>query len=74
MTKYLSDIKGAIQIHHAVDDDVVNIGYSRDFDLLLDNTSIYHELNEYPSGGHNITGVSFSQAMRKTADFFKKYL
>lgn len=74
MTNYLSDIKGAIQIHHAVDDDVVNIGYSRDFDLLLDNTSIYHELNEYPSGGHNITGVSFSQAMRKTADFFKKYL
>lgn len=74
MTNYLADIKGAIQIHHAVNDDVVNIGYSRDFDLLLDNTSIYHELNEYPSGGHNITGVSFSQAMRKTADFFKKYL
>lgn len=73
-TNYLSDIKGAIQIHHAADDDVVNIGYSRDLMAMLDKTSVHHELWEYPSGGHNITGTSFVQAMERTVAFFKKYL
>jgi dipeptidyl aminopeptidase/acylaminoacyl peptidase len=73
-TNYLSDIKGAIEIHHAVDDDVVNVGYSRDLIALLDKTSVPHELYEYPTGGHNLTGVSFNLAMQRTVDFFKKYL
>ena len=73
-TNYLNDFKGAIQIDHAVDDTVVNIGYSRDLMKLLDKTKIPHELNEYQSGGHNIEGISFTQAMEKTVEFFKKYL
>lgn len=73
-TNYLSDLKGAIQINHAIDDDVVNIGYSRDLIKLLDATSVPHQLNEYPSGGHNITGSSFTQAMQNTVSFFNKYL
>ncbi len=73
-TNYLNDLNGAIQIDHAIDDDVVNIGYSRDLISLLDKTKVVHELNEYPSGGHNIEGVSFMQAMQKTVEFFKKYL
>jgi len=73
-TNYLDDLKGAIQINHAVDDDVVNIGYSRDLIKLLDKTTVHHELYEYPSGGHNISGVSFTQAMERTVSFYKKYL
>ena len=73
-TNYLEDIKGAIQIHHAINDDVVNIGYSRDLIKLLDQTSISHELFEYQSGGHNIIGSSFTTAMTRTVEFFKKYL
>ncbi len=73
-TNYLSDIKGAVSLNHAVDDTVVNIGYSRNLNSLLDKTSIEHELNEYPSGGHNISGVNFNQAMQNTVEFFKKYL
>lgn len=73
-TNYLTDSKGAIQINHAIDDDVVNIGYSRDLMTLLDKTTIPHELYEYPSGGHNITGTSFTQAMVHTVEFFKQYL
>jgi dipeptidyl aminopeptidase/acylaminoacyl peptidase len=73
-TNYLTDITGAIQIDHAVDDDVVNIGYSRDLMALLDKTNVPHELWEYPSGGHNIDGVSFNQAMQHTVEFFEKYL
>lgn len=73
-TNFLSDFKGAIQLNHAVDDDVVNIAYSRNLDTLLTTTSIPHQLFEYPSGGHNISGPSFNQAMKNTVDFFKKYL
>lgn len=73
-TNYLQDIKGAIQLNHAVNDDVVNIGYSRGLNSILDQTQIPHELNEFPSGGHNITNPAFTPAMQKTVDFFKKYL
>lgn len=73
-TNYLHDLKGAIALHHAQDDDVVNIGYSRDLTALLDETSVPHEFFAYPLGGHNISGASFNQAMQRTVDFFKKYL
>lgn len=74
MTNYLNDIEGAIQINHTLDDNVVDIRYSRNFNLLLNKTNIAHELNEYTSGGHNFTGGTFNQAMQKTVEFFQKYL
>jgi uncharacterized protein len=73
-TNYLNDYKGAIQLNHAVNDDVVNIGYSRGLNEILNRTSVIQELNEYQSGGHNINGQAFSSAMKNTVDFFKKYL
>ncbi|MBI5452915.1 alpha/beta fold hydrolase [Candidatus Gottesmanbacteria bacterium] len=73
-TNYLSDLKGALEINHAVDDEVVNIGYSRDLMALLDKTTVPHEFYTYPTGGHNIEGASFYQAMEHTVIFLKKYL
>lgn len=73
-TNYLNDLKGAVQLNHAVDDDVVDIGYSRDLNSLLDKANVPHELHEYQSGGHNIEGQSFVEAMENTVKFFKKYL
>lgn len=74
MTNYLDGIKGAISLNHAVDDAVVNIGYSRDLNAILDKTDIPHELNEYPSGGHNLSGSAFNSAMQNTVEFYDKYL
>lgn len=71
---YLNELKGAIQIHHAVDDDVVNIQYSRELNDLLNKTSVPHEFYEYASGGHNILGASFNEAMQRTVDFYKTHL
>jgi len=73
-TNYLSDLKGAIQLNHAVNDDVVNIRYSRDLMKLLDKTDVPHELREYPGGGHNISGTNFVSAMKNTVEFYQKYL
>lgn len=74
MTNYLDEIRGAISLNHAIDDSVVGIGYSRNFDSILNKTSIVHELNEYPTGGHNFTGAAFNSAMQNTVEFFGKYL
>ena len=74
-TNYLSDLAGtAIQIHHATDDPVVSINYSRNLDQLLTQAGINHQLVEYDSGGHNINGLSFNSAMAATTDWFKTYL
>ncbi len=73
-TNYLSDIKGAIQLSHAVDDQVVSIEYSRGLNKILDGTSIPHELNEYPGGGHNLSNPVFIPAMQDTVKFFDQYL
>ncbi|KKS83342.1 MAG: Dipeptidylaminopeptidase/acylaminoacyl-peptidase [Candidatus Gottesmanbacteria bacterium GW2011_GWA1_43_11] len=73
-TNYISDIKGAIAVHHAVDDPVVSIDYSRNLMRILNQTAISHTLFEYDSGGHNITGTSFTTAMERTVDFFTRNL
>lgn len=71
---FLSDLKGAIQIDQAQDDTVVNIAYNRDLMKLFDATAVPHQMYEYPTGGHNIDGPSFDQAMQHTVEFYKKYL
>ncbi len=73
-TTYLNDLKGAIQIDHALDDNVVSIKYSEELNALLNKTDVPHEFYTYPTGGHNISGPSFDLAMQRTVQFFKKYL
>lgn len=70
-TNFLNDIKGKIYLHHAVDDDVVPIGYSRNLVNILKDTNIEHELYEYESGGHNINASSFNSAMSQTVKNFE---
>ena len=71
---YLDGVKSAIQVNHAIDDAVVSIEYSRNLMKVLEDTGIYHELHEYSSGGHNLTGSAFTAAMQKSVEFFRNYL
>ena len=71
---YVDEFQGAVEIHHAVDDDVVNVGYSRDLATILNEAGTEYEYFEYPSGGHNIDGASFAQAMQRTIDFYRRHL
>lgn len=74
-TNYLEGMsKTKIEIHHAVNDSVVNIGYSRDLIDILKSNGVDGNLYEYQSGGHNLTGSSFNEAMKRTVDFFKENL
>lgn len=73
-TNYIGDFKSALQINHAVDDNVVSISYSRNLQKLLENSALEFELKEYQSGGHNLQGAAFTQAMQNTVEFYKKHL
>lgn len=73
-TNFLDGKLGEIQIHHAVNDTVVDIGYSRDLIEVLDSTpGVEGELFEYSTGGHNLTGSSFTTAMDRSAEFLRSY-
>jgi len=74
LTQNINYLKNPIQIHHSINDDVVNIGYSRDLELVLNENNKEYEYYEYPGGGHNITGIYFNQAMERTVEFFRKNL
>jgi len=73
-TNYVSDLKGAIELHQAKDDPVVSIRYNEDLNALLDKTDVPHAFYEYEHGGHNISGSSFGVAMQRTVAFYKKHL
>jgi len=69
-TNYLEGVTSKLQIHHAVNDSVVDIGYSKGLIELLEDTSISASLREYPTGGHNIISPSFESAMSSSVDFY----
>ena len=71
---YLGDIKGSIQLHHAVNDAVSSVEYSRNIESLLRDAGVSAELFEYSQGGHNIESPSFSVAMERTMKFFERSL
>ncbi len=71
---YLDEVEGAIQLNHSIDDNVVSVEYSRNLAKVLAGSSIVVELNEYQSGGHNISGAAFGQAMRDTLRLFQTHL
>lgn len=73
-TNYLQDFQTAIQIHHAIDDNVVSIKYSHNLADILKKAGKKYELYEYSSGGHNITGANFGVAMQRTVSFFQEKL
>lgn len=73
-TNFLGDIKGSIQIHHAVNDNVVDIRYSQNLSSLAESAGLDNEYYEYQDGGHNLTGASFNSAMQRTVEFFKEKL
>ena len=73
-TTYLAEYTGALQLHHAVDDEVVNVGYSRDLSALAKQLELDFEYHEYPTGGHDIEGTSFTRAMERTSEWFLEKL
>jgi uncharacterized protein len=74
LTENIAYLDNPVQIHHAIDDEVVNIGYSRDLSRVLEANGDVYEFYEYDTGGHNISSPSFELAMQRTIAFFQANL
>ncbi len=70
---FLADISGPLQLHHGTADASVPILFSQKLETQMQEAGKEVELFEYPGNDHNLS-QSFSQAMERSIDFFKKHL
>jgi dipeptidyl aminopeptidase/acylaminoacyl peptidase len=74
LTENIDRLQAPLQLHHARNDDVVTIDYSRDLAAVLNVAGKLYEFYEYDSGGHNIASPAFNTAMQRTIEFFRTHL
>jgi dipeptidyl aminopeptidase/acylaminoacyl peptidase len=74
LTENIDYLQAPLQIHHAINDPVVNIGYSIDLVNILAQHDKVYEFYTYEGGGHDIDSPYFETAMLRTIEFFQKYL
>jgi len=74
LTENIEYLNHPIQLHHAEDDTVVNIGYSYDLAGALQEAGKEYEFYSYEGGGHNLISPYFDQAMLRTVEFFRNNL
>ena len=74
LTENIGFLNAPLQIHHAEDDPVVNLGYSFDLAGVLQANNKVYEFYTYESGGHNLISPYFDQAMLRTVKFYQDNL
>jgi len=74
MTENIELLNSPLQLHHAEDDTVVNIGYSFDLAVVLQENGKEYEFYTYEGGGHNLISPYFDQAILRTVEFFRNNL
>ncbi len=74
LTENIEFLEAPLQIHHAINDGVVNIGYSQDLAAVLQEAGKSYQLHTYEGGGHNIESPYFGEAMQRTIQFFREHL
>ena len=74
LTENIEYLDAPLQLNHAVNDSVVNVGYSHDLAEVLAQAGKAYEFHQYEGGGHNINSPYFSQAMQNTIEFFRENL
>ncbi len=74
LTENIDFLNSPLQLHHAEDDSVVNIGYSFDLAATLQENDKEYEFYIYEGGGHNLISPYFEQAMQRTVEFFRNEL
>jgi fermentation-respiration switch protein FrsA (DUF1100 family) len=74
LTENIEFLNHPLQLHHAQDDPVVNIAYSRDLAAVLGENGKEYQFYEYEAGGHNLISPYFNQAIQRTVEFFRDNL
>lgn len=71
---FVEEVSGPIQIHHGLSDETVPWQFSESLYNALTQVEKEVEYYTYEGGDHNLSGSSFSPAMRRSVEFFDKYL
>jgi dipeptidyl aminopeptidase/acylaminoacyl peptidase len=74
LTENIELLNSPLQLHHAEDDTVVNLGYSFDLAVVLQENGKEYEFYTYEGGGHNLISPYFDQAILRTVEFFRNNL
>ena len=74
LTENIEFLDRPLQLHHAEDDAVVNLGYSFELAAVLQDQGKEYEFYTYEGGGHNLVSPYFDQAMLRTVEFFRNNL
>lgn len=74
LTENIEFLNSPLQLHHSENDTVVNIGYSVDLAVVLQQKEKPYEFYIYEGGGHNLISPYFDQAMQRTVAFFRENL
>ena len=72
-TTYLQDLSGPLQLHHGTADESVPVEFSQTLYEQLQAAGMPAELYLYEGDNHNLSN-SFGLAMRRTIQFFDRYL
>jgi dipeptidyl aminopeptidase/acylaminoacyl peptidase len=70
---YLGDLSGPLQLHHGTGDESVPVEFSEELYARLLEIGSTAELYTYQGDNHNISG-SFEEAMKRSIQFFDKYV
>ncbi len=73
-TNYLQSMTAPVQLHHGLSDETVPYQLSEKYKEHLEKAGKSVELFEYPGADHDISDPNFSIAMRRSVEFFDKYL
>jgi dipeptidyl aminopeptidase/acylaminoacyl peptidase len=71
---YLSDITAPIQLHTGLSDEEVPWQFSQGLTDRIKQADKTVEFYTYPGAEHNISAPSYTTAMKRSVDFFNKYL
>lgn len=71
---FVSDISGPVQIHHGESDEEVPLAFSQSLNDALVKAGKSVEFYTYPGADHNLSGTAFTPAMKRSVEFFDKYL
>lgn len=73
-TYFVKDINAPVQLHQGLADEEVPVQFSQSLFDKLKQAGKTAEYYTYPGADHNISDPSFSIAMKRSLDFFNKYL
>lgn len=71
---YLDSVNTPVQLHHGTADTHVPLSFSENFKTALEKNNKSVEFYSYEKADHNLSGSAFVPAMKRSVDFFDKYL